>query len=51
MSDVALSLALLSAIVLIGAYREYTAANHRDALCLASFGGAGTLAGLGLWWA
>lgn len=49
MPDHALLIALLGAVLLLGAWREYVSDNRRDARLLAAFGAGGTLAGAVVW--
>ena len=49
MSDFAFLVALLGAVMLLGAWREYASDNRRDAALLATFGAGGTLAGTTMW--
>lgn len=49
MSDYAAAFAALGVIVLLGAWREYTSYNRRDAKLLAACGAGGILAGAAVW--
>ena len=49
MSSYALAFAALGIIVLLGAWREYTGDNRRDAKLLAACGAGGILAGAAVW--
>ena len=49
MADYALPIAALGVLMLLGAWREYTADNPRDARLLAGFGVGGVFAGAAVW--
>ena len=49
MSDYALLIALLAAVILAGAWHEFAGDNRRDAGLLAAFGAGGMLAGAAAW--
>ena len=49
MSDYALALSALGAIVFLLAWREYASDNRRDAKLLAACGAGGILAGAAVW--
>ena len=49
MFDYAFLIALLAAVMLLGAWREYASDNLRDARLLATFGAGGMLAGAAVW--
>lgn len=49
MSDYTFLIALLAAVMLLGAWREYASENRRDAKLLAAFGAGSVLAGAAIW--
>lgn len=49
MSDYVFLIALLTTVILLGAWREYANDNRRDAKLLAAFGAGGTLASAAVW--
>ena len=49
MTDLVFLSALLTAVILLGAWREYADNNRRDAKLLAAFGAGGTLASAAVW--
>lgn len=49
MSDYAFMIALLAAVTLLGAWREYAGDNRRDAKLLAAVGAGSMLAGAAVW--
>ena len=49
MSDYALLIAALAAVMLLGAWREYVSNNRRDARLMAAFGTAGMMASPAVW--
>ena len=49
MTDYVFLIALLTAVILLGAWREYADDNRRDAKLLAAFGAGGTLASAAVW--
>ena len=49
MSDYAFLLALLAAVMMLGAWREHANDNRRDAKLLAACGAGGMLAGAAVW--
>ena len=49
MDDYAYLIAMLSALLLLGAWRENRSDNRRDAGLLAAFGAGGMLAGAAAW--
>ena len=49
MADVVFVIALLTAVILLGAWREYANDNRRDARLLAAVGAGGVLASAVVW--
>ena len=49
MYDYAFLIAMLAAVLLLGAWREHRNGNWRDARLLAAFGAGGMLAGAAAW--
>ena len=49
MSDYSFLIALMAAVLLLGAWREYASDNRRDAGLLGAFGTGGILAGVVVW--
>ena len=49
MYDYAFLIAMLAAVLLLGAWREHRSDNRRDARLLAAFGAGGMLAGAAAW--
>ena len=49
MSDYALGIAALAAVMLLGAWREYVRDNRRDARLMAVIGAAGVLTSTAVW--
>ena len=49
MSDYSFLIALMAAVLLLGAWREYASDNRRDAGLLGALGTGGILAGVVVW--
>ena len=49
MSEYAVMIAALAAVMLLGAWREYVSDNRRDAKLMAAFGVAGMMASTAIW--
>ncbi len=49
MSDYALLIAALAAVILLGAWREYVSDNRRDARLMTAFGAVGMMASTAVW--